>query len=187
MQVITISGSARSGKTTMGLELKRRLEEKGYKVMVAQYGDFLKMVLKNYYGWNGEKDRAGRELLQQIGTGLFRVNSPDIWVNMMIELIRGWGEEVDILIIPDTRFRNEIVKLRNCKYVDNVITVKIVRSNFDDGLTNEQRQHPSERALDSFSFDLIVENDKGLQEYLDKAEELISFFERFGRSSPFVI
>lgn len=187
MYAITISGGARAGKTTMGHELKKQLEEKGYHPVVAQYGDFLKMILKNYYGWDGAKDPRGRSLLQSVGTDVFRKNQPDIWVNMMIEFIRGLGDTKDVIIIPDTRFRNEIVKLIDSSYITDVLTVKIERSNYDDGLTEEQRAHSSERALDDYNFEMIVKNDGTLEDYLAKAKQICEYFIRTRGRQAYII
>ena len=39
-----------------------------------------------------------------------------------------------------------------------MITVRIERPNYDNGLTEEQKNHPSETELDGFCFDHIIEN-----------------------------
>lgn len=177
MYVITISGKARSGKTTMGVALKEYVEKHGKKAIVCQYGDFLKMVCENYFGWSrGDKSETGRALLQNIGTNLFRAANPDIWVNMMIELIKGLRGTVDVVIIPDARFRNEIVRVRDCEEIDGVFTVKIERDGYDNGLTEEQKNHPSETSLDDYTFDLIVKNNESLEDYIGKANSLWDHF-----------
>ena len=68
MKVICISGKAQHGKDTSALMVKEMLEDDGYKVLIAHYGDLVKYICRTFFQWNGEKDEAGRSLLQRIGT-----------------------------------------------------------------------------------------------------------------------
>ena len=47
MKVITISGSAQSGKTSIAEELKRLFEADGFRVKILNYADVLKMICRN--------------------------------------------------------------------------------------------------------------------------------------------
>ena len=78
---ICVSGLARHGKDTSAEIIKKILEERGYSVLIAHYGDLLKFICKNFFGWNGEKDTDGRTLLQQVGTNCIRKQNPDYWVD----------------------------------------------------------------------------------------------------------
>ena len=60
MKIIAISGKAQHGKDTTAGFLKSTLEADGYKVQVAHYADLLKYICKQFFGWNGQKDDAGR-------------------------------------------------------------------------------------------------------------------------------
>lgn len=68
MKIISISGKAQSGKDTTAALLKEVLETDGYTVLIAHYADLLKYICKTFFGWNGVKDEAGRQMLQYIGT-----------------------------------------------------------------------------------------------------------------------
>ena len=68
MFIIGISGKAESGKSTFASILKKELEKRDKKVLLINYGDFVKFVAKQYYNWNGNKDEIGRALLQKVGT-----------------------------------------------------------------------------------------------------------------------
>lgn len=70
----------------------------------------LKQLARDYFGWGGEKDQRGRELLQHLGTDTGRAWDPDIWV-------KKWTSGVfDIwtmipetgIIVDDVRFQNEV-------------------------------------------------------------------------------
>ena len=66
------------------------------------------MVATTYYGWSGEKDEKGRELLQKLGTDLGRTNNPNVWVNCVKEIVKALQTEYDFVLIPDVRFPNEM-------------------------------------------------------------------------------
>lgn len=173
--VIPIIGKARNGKDTFAQYLKEKLEEKGKKVLVVRYADYLKFVLEKYYGWNGKKDEEGRTLLQHIGTDVCRKNNPDMWVNVVVELVKGLGDSIEYVLIPDARFENEI----DCWYKEEfeVVSVRVVRLNedgseFDNGLTKEQKEHPSETSLDDYNPYYIVEA-RNLEELQESAEAIL--------------
>lgn len=177
MRVITISGKARHGKDSIASALKEVFDKKGIPCMIVHYADFLKMILKNYYGIDcSEKSETVRQALQHIGTDVFRKNNPDCWVNMMLEFIKGLGDTVKVVVISDCRFPNEITKLRDSIYIDGVFSVLVKRENFENDLTLEQRKHSSETALDGWEFDCIVNNDADLKSFLSKAEKIVELY-----------
>lgn len=174
--IIPIIGKARNGKDTFAQYLKEGIEERtGKKVLVVRYADYLKFVLEKYYNWNGKKDEEGRTLLQHIGTDICRTNNPDIWVNVVIELVKGLGEDIVYVLIPDTRFENEIDRWYDNEF--EVLSIRVKRLNedgtdFDNGLTVEQKQHPSETSLDDYNPYYIVEA-KSLEELKESAEAIL--------------
>jgi len=158
-KIITISGKAENGKDFCAKILKQKLENQNKKVMIIHYADYLKFVAKQYFGWNGEKDEKGRSILQYVGTDLARKNYPDIWVNVVIMLIKAIFIDYDYILIPDCRFPNEVNRLLQEKL--KTITSKVIRLNYENSLTPEQRLHPSETALDNFIFDYRLEAETG--------------------------
>lgn len=159
--IITISGKARHGKDSLAFFLKRNLEEHGKKGIILHYADYLKYIAKTYYDWDGNKDVNGRTLLQSIGEHA-RQEDPKIWVNTMYGLIFDILPQYDFVIIPDTRYPNEIFiwDLEEVPYV----TIKIDRPNFDNGLTAIQKNHYSENALNDYHFDYEVKNGGDLED-----------------------
>lgn len=164
MKIILISGHAQNGKDQTGIYLSDILEKEGYRVLTLHYADFLKHFLQKYLNWNGQKDSNGRTLLQKWGTDVVRKNNPNTWVDMMISLLKGIMTEYDYIIIPDTRFPNEIERV---KEIFETITVRIERPNFDSGLSEEQKNHISEIALDKTKFNVTIVNSQDLN-YLYK-------------------
>ena len=166
MRVITISGKAEAGKDFTASIMKEILEEVDNKrVLIVHYADYLKFIAKQYYGWDGTKSKQGRELLQRLGTDVIRKRQPDFWVNVVCRLLSALEPDYDVAIIPDCRFPNEIDKMRIC--FTNTISVQVVRLNYENALTPEQRLHPSETALDDYPMDYVMEAESG-REYIEE-------------------
>ena len=64
VKVITISGYAQAGKDLSAQLIKEKMALRGKKVLILHYGDYLKFIAKEYFGWDGKKDEKGRTLLQ---------------------------------------------------------------------------------------------------------------------------
>lgn len=156
MKVIVLSGKARHGKTSTGELLKEALEADGYRVLITHYADLLKYVCKQFFGWDGVKDERGRSILQYVGTDVVRKQAPDFWVGFVSSILKLFYNNWDFVLIPDCRFPNEIQKLKSEGFY--VTHLRVVREDFDNGLTEEQKQHPSETALDDVEPDAYIMN-----------------------------
>lgn len=176
MDIITISGKARHGKDDLAKRLKSEFESEGKRVVVTHFADFLKYICREYYNWNGEKDINGRTLLQNVGQG-FRKKSPNCWIDIMTAFLLGLGDDCDIAIVPDCRYPNELMCFNY--FAENVFKVRVERPNFDNQLTEEQKCHESEIALDNYRFDLYVLNDGTEEEYLNKSKKVIEQYKIF--------
>ena len=151
MNVICISGNAGHGKDYTANLLKENLEAKGNSVLIIHYADLLKYVCKTYLGWNGEKDEAGRTMLQQVGTEMVREYDADFWVDFVYCIVYVFKDKWDYAIIPDCRFENEVNTFRDNGWSFNTTYhIKIERPNYDNGLTEEQKKHSSEIDLGEF-------------------------------------
>lgn len=156
MKVITISGHAQHGKDTTANILAYKLRADGKRVVITHYADLVKYICSKFFDWNGKKDERGRSLLQYVGTDVVRSVYPNYWVDFIVDMIRLFGENWDYVIIPDTRFPNEIEYLRDC--VGDVVHLRVFRSGFESNLTEEQKNHPSETALDGYEPDWWIDN-----------------------------
>ena len=169
MRVILISGKARHGKDTVAKFIQERIINKGHTCLIAHYGDLLKYICTKFFGWNGKKDDYGRWLLQHVGTDIIRAKEENFWVDFLcdvITIIDKW----DYVIIPDCRFPNEI----QC-VIDrglNTTHIRIIRTNFESNLTEEQKNHPSETALDDVIPDYYIYNNGSMNELKDKSYEI---------------
>jgi hypothetical protein len=54
--------------------------------------------------------------------------------------------------------------------------LRVVRPNFDNGLTAAQKQHPSEVDMDNYTFDAILYNDGTLEEFSEKVDWFVNNF-----------
>ena len=171
MKVITISGYAQAGKDLSAQILKEKLEESGKKVLILHYADYLKFVAKQYFGWDGNKDENGRSLLQWIGTEKIRSIMPNFWVNIVGQLILVLKNDFDYFIIPDSRFPNEI-KLMEFNF--DTLSIHVTRLDYDNGLTEQQKKHPSEIALDGWEFDYYIKAKTGKDNLAIEVDGLIA-------------
>lgn len=162
MKVIAISGHAQNGKDTVACILSEKMKAMHYSVLVTHYADLLKYICKTFFGWDGQKDENGRHILQYVGTDVIRRQCPDFWVDFVSSILKYFGENWDYVIIPDSRFPNEIDKLKADGF--DVTHVRVIRDNFESTLTEEQKRHPSETALDDAAADFYIKNDGTLED-----------------------
>lgn len=162
MKIFCISGKAQHGKDTTAQFMLEALENKGKSVLIFHYADLLKYIAKQYFGWEGRKDEAGRKLLQELGTDIIRKKNPDYWVMFAVGFFRLFIDRWDYVLIPDCRFPNEIDVLKEAGF--DVTHIRVVRRNFDNGLTPEQQWHPSEIALDHVYSDYFIDNNGTLDD-----------------------
>lgn len=165
--IINISGKAQHGKTSTALFLQEKLPSKS---LIIHHADYLKFICQKYLGWDGEKNKQGRNLLQFVGTKKVREYKNTFWVDRTCDLIDIFKDDYDWFLIPDVRFRNEIYTTMS-RFPDYVINVRVIRLNFDNGLTEKQKQHQSETDLDSFNFDYYIVSYSGLG-YLEKEVDI---------------
>ena len=176
-KIILISGKAENGKTTLANILKEKLESYGNKVIITRYALYLKEIAKKYCNWDGNKDKAGRELLQKLGTDVIRqkLNKPLFHVGRICEDIEITQDYYDYVIIDDVRYENEVYYPITMFGKDEVYTIRVNRYDklngervpFINSLTDEQKEHISETSLDNFSFDYCCTNLTGDFEIID--------------------
>ena len=156
MKIYAVSGHAQHGKDTVASMMQKKLSNDGHRVLVAHYADLLKYICMTFFGWDGNKDEKGRHILQYVGTDVVRKENPDFWVDFIISILNLFGDAWDYVIIPDTRFPNEIEKLRREGF--DVKHIQVVRPGFVGTLTDAQKAHPSETALDNVKPDYCLVN-----------------------------
>ena len=171
--IYLISGKARHGKDTTAAMIKNYYEEKGKKVINLQYSSYIKEYAKKISNWDGSEETKPRELLQQLGTNVIRQKIDSLFfVNAIIKDIKVYSYFFDVIIVSDVRAPEEIDYPKN--NFDNVISFNIRRTNFEDGLTEEQRKHYTEIALDNYEkFDYIIMNDGSTEDLKVKVDKIL--------------
>ena len=194
--LIGISGKKQSGKSTIA----QYLIEQGC-VGILCFADKIKEIVRDLF-FEPEEDyidldseagkqtvlRCGwtpRELLQIVGTDLFRSLYRDVWINAFKNQMY-LVEHYPVVVVPDVRFENEVEFIHSM----GGKVIRLTRQPFPD-------QHESETALDwlvneteawqagynteavcdpiKLHFDAIIDNaDMGISEQCQTAESLIS-------------
>ena len=172
IKIFAVSGKAQHGKDTFAEILYEELTNKGHRVIMTHYADLVKYIARTFFNWNGEKDEKGRSLLQYVGTDVVRKQRPDYWVQFVLDIINLFGDNWDYVIIPDTRFPNEVDMLK--EHYDKVEHIRVFRPNFKSNLTEEQLNHISEVALDNIEPDIKISNNGTIDDLRGK---VISYIE----------
>jgi len=173
-KIICISAKAEGGKDTVANILKSKLSDCGERVIILHYADVLKFYCQKYFGWDGVKDDYGRSLLQRIGTDIVREKDPDFWVKEVDNFIRIFSDLFDYFIISDCRFPNEIEYFTQKNMP--IISVRVERPNHISMLSEEQKNHKSETALDNYFHSHIITNNGTLEQLEDKVSSFIKKF-----------
>lgn len=172
-KIYIICGKARAGKDTTASMIKDIYEKENLKVLNLQYSSYIKEYAKKISDWDGSEETKPRELLQILGTDIIRTNISDtFFVNKLIEDLKVYSYFFDVITISDARFKIEVdIPKDNFK---NVFAIRINRPNFDNGLTEIQKMHPTEIDLDDYDkYDYIITNDGTLDDLRVKVSNML--------------
>ena len=156
IKLFILSGKARSGKDTVANIIKEYYKDK--KVIIISFGHYIKDYAKRVSDWDGNNETKPRELLQQLGIELIKDKINDkLFINRILEDIEIFSYFYDIIVIDDARLLDEITILKE-KY-KNSVSIRINRNNFNNNLTESEKQHITEVGLDNYNnFDYVIEN-----------------------------
>jgi hypothetical protein len=167
--IIAFAGRKQSGKTTCA-EFVKSYAENRLKSQIYNFADLLKqnvcmsilgLTYEQCYGtdieknqlvdcyWDG-KQLSAREVMQFVGTDIFRKLQTNVWASATISRIK--NDNIDLAIIADCRFPNEVEAIKN----SGGVVIKLNRN-------PHRSTHESEMALDEDrysqkNFDLILNN-----------------------------
>lgn len=170
-KIIILSGKARSGKDTSMEIIKKKYESLGKKVICLFYASYIKEYAKRISDWDGNDETKPRTLLQVLGTDIIRNTIDDkFFINRTIEDIKVYSKFFDVIIIGDARFPEEIEDIK--KVFSNVVSVHITRKDINI-LTETEKQHITETALDNYNdYDYVINNDGSIEELESKLSEI---------------
>jgi hypothetical protein len=130
MIIIGLGHYSRTGKDTFANYLLEELEEYGVSAKKISFASKLKDVCHQLYGWAGLREEAYYndpefERYRDVVLPIIGMTPVDIWVkfgtpavrdqvyqNTWIDYVLNTDFGVDVLIIPDVRFPNEVESLR---------------------------------------------------------------------------
>lgn len=177
-KIIAFAGRKQSGKTTSAEYVKDLFEqsERGFKSKVYNFADPLKedvcmnvlgLTYHQCYGSDESKNElvncywpsseaelskqmTAREVMQYVGTDIFRKIQTNVWSSATITKIK--KDNYDLALIADCRFPNEVDAVKE----SNGFVIKLSRNLYDSN-------HLSEKALDDniydqSNFDLVIDN-----------------------------
>jgi hypothetical protein len=167
-KVFIFAGHARNGKNTCADFVKDYCTKNNLKYIDLAYSSYIKNYATKISNWDGREETKPRELLQQLGTNIIRNKLGDeFFIENIIKDIKVYSFFFDVITISDARFPKEIDLIK--KEFPNVYAVHVVRPNFDNGLTEEQKNHPTETALDNYNnYDYELINDGTLDDLNNK-------------------
>ena len=161
IKLFILSGKAGSGKDTVYSIIKKYYKNK--KVINISFGYYIKDYVKRISSWDGNEKTKPRELLQSFGIDLVKKKiDSKLFIRRILEDIIVFSHFYDIIVVTDVRLLDEIEVLKE-KYPKS-ISIRINRD-FDNGLSDSEKNHITEIALDNYDkFDYVIENDKKLEE-----------------------
>ena len=157
--IIAFAGRKQSGKTTSCEFVQSLFTNK--KTKIYNFADPLKQLCIDIFGltynqcygtdenknelvdcyWPGiDSKMTAREVLQYVGTDVFRAMQHNVWSSATIRFIQ--KEQPDIALIADCRFPNEVEAVKNA----GGLVVKLNRNLYES-------THASETALDATNYD----------------------------------
>lgn len=180
MKIYVIGGSAKSGKTTFGKYLREELKTYGYKPCVMHLTEPLYTYARNYFDWDEARDGKPREFLQKMGIEIIKekLHKNFFLIDRLSEDIEILSNFFDTFIITDARLIMEFRELK--KRYDDVISIHLVRENYDNELTKEEKNHITETELSLFhEYDYEIKSE-GLDSLKKMAAEIVKKEEQGG-------
>ena len=173
MKVFVIGGKASSGKTTFGEYLREELKDYSYKPCVMHITEPLYSYARNYFDWNNNQEKP-REFLQKVGYDIIKekMGKKTFLLDRLFEDIEILNNFFDTFIITDARLAEEFDAIKE-KYED-VVAIKLERSNYESNLSEEEKNHITETALDNYDlYDFKIENTSSIEELEEKVLKII--------------
>lgn len=183
MRLIGISGKFMSGKDTLAEILSKEYEKLGKKTKILKFADSLKQIcsilvgtdLEDQYTQGGKMkmniaNMTNGRLQQIVGTTLREHVNENIWIFPVIEYYKKNPDTV--CIISDCRFRNEAKEIQK----NGGILIRINRENLNEDSLGRDRNHISETDLDDYKFDVVIQNNRTVEDLNKIISQFIQLF-----------
>jgi len=168
--IIAFAGRKQSGKTS-ACEFVRNVfvNTKHEIACIYNFADPLKQLCQNIlglsydqcYGTDDQKNElvncywdnkqlSAREVMQIVGTDMFRKMQHNVWADATIRKIQ--DEKLPLALIADCRFPNEVDAIKNA----GGLVIKLHRNLYNS--THASEQALDEECYDQSNFDLVINN-----------------------------
>ncbi len=172
-KIYILAGKAQSGKDTCANFISDYYRNINKKVLCLQYSSYLKEYAKKITNWDGQDATKPRQLLIDLGTSLIRGKMDRyMLVRRMIEDLFVMSYFFDVIIISDARLAEELDMPR--EKIANVSVINIIRPNFENNLTVEQKASLTEVGLDNYqNYDYTIINNNTLEDLKNKVVKML--------------
>lgn len=149
--IFLVAGKARSGKSTVAKIIEEEYVKKNKKVLVTQITKYLKKYIEEITDIKLNDSNKPRELLQKISSVVIKdeLGMPNFFVDRLLEDLKIYSYFFDVIIVSDVRFENEIEVVR--KNFSNVISLGVIRENYESDLSIEEKKDITETSLDNYN------------------------------------
>ena len=174
MRIFLIAGKGSTGKHTIANIIKDYYAKKGEETVITEVSKHIKMFAKEISNWTGNEAHKPRELLQMIGSKVREELGEKFFVKRIVEDLGFYKLNYKNVIVADIRLPFEIEYLREVLGDLDIYAIGVTRTNKIDTLTEEEKMHETETALDNYvRFDYEIENN----DYVRLKHDVISILE----------
>lgn len=178
IKLILVSGKSHNGKGEFSRRLEYKLKQTNKNIIRCSLSTYIRDAAKNDFYWDGIDTVNSRKFMGEV----YRLATELIYPYHMAR--RVWERDIlpnigenreNVIIVESLREKNNydyFNDLKKNKSIDTITTIRVDRLNFSD-LNEEMHEHISEKDLDDFKFDYIINNDGTLEELHKKVDELI--------------
>ncbi len=159
MRIFLIAGKARSGKQEVATFIKQYFDKNNEKSVITEYSKYIKLFATEMIDWNGNSKTKPRKFLQDMGAYIRNdLNMPNFFTDRMHQDIKVYEKYFSNIIIADVRLVEEIEEMK-VKY-PFVYSIYVINKHGENDLTETERNHPTEHALDNYGkFDKVIVNE----------------------------
>lgn len=178
--IFLIAGQARHGKDTISMFIREYYLRQEKLPESLQFSYYIKDFVKRLTDWDGTEETKDqyRSEMQRLGTEIVRKQiDPKFFIKRTIEDIRVYSYYCDVLTISDVRFPSEIEDIK--KEFPCVISILVQRPNFESPLSDKEKQHETETALNHYNqYDYVLINDGTISELKEKVTTMLKEVEK---------
>lgn len=159
MKIFILSGKAGSGKDMLGKYMKTTFDFRGEETCILHFTTPLYEYAKNYFSWDGDMGEKPREFLQTLGIDIIqkKLGMKYFLADRLIDDIKILSRFFKVFIITDGRLISEFTRVKEA--FPNTKIIHVIRDNYENGLTDEEKNHITEKELEEYDkYDYVINN-----------------------------